>query len=379
MIYERHRHRYEVNNFLRRRLEAAGLVVSGTTPDERLVEIIELPDHPFFVASQFHPEFKSRPERPAPLFREFVGAAQRYAQQRRPQELPEPGDPIRAGRPEERGARALHEPTGRFQHARDVRPASEAEKARLNEQFAALCRIPSPFGPGGRGRRARDAASSRASASPSRPTRAATCSPASAGARSGPSCCARTSTPSRCTARSSPSSSTAGWENAHDTILGADNKAAVAVLLEVARRASVEGAPVGIELLFTVAEEDGLAGAKAFDAVRAARRLRLRLRPRHADRRGRRRLADVLPPQRRVPRPRRARRDPARGGPQRDPRRGARDRRDAARPHRRADDGQRRLDPRRQRLHQRRARALPAPGRGALARPGARRGRRRAR
>jgi CTP synthase len=74
VIYERHRHRYEVNNFLRRRLEAAGLVVSGTTPDERLVEIIELPDHPFFVASQFHPEFKSRPERPAPLFREFVGA-----------------------------------------------------------------------------------------------------------------------------------------------------------------------------------------------------------------------------------------------------------------------------------------------------------------
>ena len=75
MIYERHRHRYEVNNMLRRRLEAAGLVMSGTTPDERLVEIVELPDHPFFIASQFHPEFKSRPERPAPLFREFVAAA----------------------------------------------------------------------------------------------------------------------------------------------------------------------------------------------------------------------------------------------------------------------------------------------------------------
>ena len=113
VIYERHRHRYEVNNFLRRRLEAAGLVVSGTTPDERLVEIIELPEHPFFVASQFHPEFKSRPERPAPLFREFVGAAQRYARQHRQQELPEPGEPIRAGRPEE--ARAEAEPTGRFQ------------------------------------------------------------------------------------------------------------------------------------------------------------------------------------------------------------------------------------------------------------------------
>ncbi len=75
VIYERHRHRYEVNLFLRKRLEAAGLVVSGTSPDERLVEMIELDDHPFFVASQFHPEFKSRPERPAPLFRDFVGAA----------------------------------------------------------------------------------------------------------------------------------------------------------------------------------------------------------------------------------------------------------------------------------------------------------------
>jgi CTP synthase len=75
VIYERHRHRYEVNLFLRKRLEAAGLIVSGTSPDERLVEMIELDDHPFFIASQFHPEFKSRPERPAPLFRDFVGAA----------------------------------------------------------------------------------------------------------------------------------------------------------------------------------------------------------------------------------------------------------------------------------------------------------------
>jgi CTP synthase len=81
VIYERHRHRYEVNNHLRRRLEAAGLICSGTSPDERLVEAIELPfaDHPFFVASQYHPEFKSRPERPTPLFREFVGAALAYA------------------------------------------------------------------------------------------------------------------------------------------------------------------------------------------------------------------------------------------------------------------------------------------------------------
>jgi CTP synthase len=84
VIYERHRHRYEVNLFLRKRLEAAGLVVSGTSPDERLVEMIELEDHPFFVASQFHPEFKSRPERPAPLFRDFVGAALRHAREREP-------------------------------------------------------------------------------------------------------------------------------------------------------------------------------------------------------------------------------------------------------------------------------------------------------
>jgi len=76
-IEERHRHRYEVNNDLRPQLETAGLVVSGTTPDGRLVEMVELPDHPWFVASQFHPEFKSRPTRPAPLFREFVAAAAR--------------------------------------------------------------------------------------------------------------------------------------------------------------------------------------------------------------------------------------------------------------------------------------------------------------
>jgi CTP synthase len=85
VIYERHRHRYEVNLFLRKRLEAAGLVVSGTSPDERLVEMIELDDHPFFVASQFHPEFKSRPERPAPLFRDFVGAALQRAREREPE------------------------------------------------------------------------------------------------------------------------------------------------------------------------------------------------------------------------------------------------------------------------------------------------------
>jgi CTP synthase len=82
VVYERHRHRYEVNNLLRKRITNAkgvgpgcGLRICGTSPDERLVEVIELEDHPFFVASQFHPEFKSRPERPAPLFRDFIAAA----------------------------------------------------------------------------------------------------------------------------------------------------------------------------------------------------------------------------------------------------------------------------------------------------------------
>lgn len=73
-ISERHRHRYEFNNEYRERLEAKGLIVSGTTPDGQLVEIIELKDHPFFVGTQFHPEFKSRPLDPHPLFVEFVRA-----------------------------------------------------------------------------------------------------------------------------------------------------------------------------------------------------------------------------------------------------------------------------------------------------------------
>lgn len=80
-ISERHRHRYEVNNVFRNRLVEAGLVVSGTTPDGNLVEIVEVPDHPWFVGCQFHPEFKSRPIRPHPLFRDFVGAAIAYRAQ----------------------------------------------------------------------------------------------------------------------------------------------------------------------------------------------------------------------------------------------------------------------------------------------------------
>jgi CTP synthase len=82
VVHERHRHRYEVNNHYRPALVEGGLVVSGTFQEGRLVEVVELPDHPWFVASQFHPEFKSRPTRPAPLFREFVAAALMRARDR---------------------------------------------------------------------------------------------------------------------------------------------------------------------------------------------------------------------------------------------------------------------------------------------------------
>jgi len=75
LIYERHRHRYEFNNHFRELIRARGLVFSGTTPDGRLVEITEYHDHPWFVASQFHPEFKSRPNRPHPLFKQFIIAS----------------------------------------------------------------------------------------------------------------------------------------------------------------------------------------------------------------------------------------------------------------------------------------------------------------
>jgi len=75
IVYERHRHRYEVNNKFRKQLEEKGLIFSGLSPDEDLVEMIELKDHPYFVASQFHPEFKSRPWDPAPMFNSFIEAS----------------------------------------------------------------------------------------------------------------------------------------------------------------------------------------------------------------------------------------------------------------------------------------------------------------
>jgi len=82
VIYERHRHRYEVNNEYRPLLERHGMVFSGVSPDNRLVEMVELPDHPFFLAGQFHPEFKSRPNRPHPVFVGLVRAALEYRARR---------------------------------------------------------------------------------------------------------------------------------------------------------------------------------------------------------------------------------------------------------------------------------------------------------
>jgi CTP synthase len=110
VIYERHRHRFEVNNQYRDALERAGMVLSGQSPDGRLVEIVELRDHPWFVASQFHPEFRSRPDRPHPLFTGFIAAA--VANSEVPVGEPvEPSDRgVTPGRP---GAPSLALPIGR--------------------------------------------------------------------------------------------------------------------------------------------------------------------------------------------------------------------------------------------------------------------------
>jgi CTP synthase len=81
-VFERHRHRFEFNNDYREQLGAAGLVFSGLSPDGRLVEVAEIADHPWMLGTQFHPEFKSRPNRPHPLFRDFMGAAVAYSARR---------------------------------------------------------------------------------------------------------------------------------------------------------------------------------------------------------------------------------------------------------------------------------------------------------
>src|SRR5215212_8004551 len=149
-----------------------------------------------------------------------------------------------------------------------MRPASDAEKARLNDTFAALCRIPSRFGHEqacaeriradlqGMGMTAEaDAAGNLLATLPGRGGRTILL-------------CAHMDTVDDGGVPIDPVLGEEGWENANDGILGADNKAAVAVILELARRCSIEGSPVGLELLFTVSEEDALAGAKEFDASR---------------------------------------------------------------------------------------------------------------
>ncbi len=156
-----------------------------------------------------------------------------------------------------------------------MRPASEAERARLNETFAELCRVSSPFG---EERAIADDVTARLRAMGLEVDEDDAAGPARAGAgnllarisgRSERSIlrCAHLDTVSQA-APIDPVVVDGGWENANDGILGADNKAAVAVFLEVARRATIEGSPVGIELLFTVAEENGLLGASHFDAGR---------------------------------------------------------------------------------------------------------------
>jgi tripeptide aminopeptidase len=156
-----------------------------------------------------------------------------------------------------------------------VRPASEAEKERLGQTFAELCRIPSPFG---HERACADDVTARLRAMGLEVEEDDAAGPARAGAGNllaringryerSILLCAHLDTVEQA-APIEPVLVDGGWENANDAILGADNKAAVAVLLEVARRCTIEGSPVGIELLFTVAEENGLLGAKAFDVER---------------------------------------------------------------------------------------------------------------
>jgi CTP synthase len=88
VVYERHRHRYEFNNAYRSLFLETGFVISGTSPDGRLVEMIELPEHPFFIATQFHPEFRSRPNVPHPLFKGFIQAVKRHSTEAQISNLP---------------------------------------------------------------------------------------------------------------------------------------------------------------------------------------------------------------------------------------------------------------------------------------------------
>ena len=267
VIYERHRHRYEVNNHLRRRLEAEGLVCSGTSPDDRLVEVIELPDHPFFVASQFHPEFKSRPLRPQPLFREFVGAAlgtRRASARRRSSRTcrhrrrpPRRRTPKRARDPRADGARLGD------RAASGSRPTSSAcVRSRARRCASARWPTPSRRTSAPRGLDVHEDASGAATGSDAGNLLARI--PGPDGARTILLCAHLDTVPLAAPIEVTREGGV--FRNANEAILGADNKAAVAVLLAVARRLAGGGAPVGVELLFTTAEELALRGVKEVDA-----------------------------------------------------------------------------------------------------------------
>ena len=288
-MYERHRHRYEVNNHLRRRLEAAGLVCSGTSPDERLVEAIELPrdEHPFFVASQYHPEFKSRPERPAPLFREFVGAALEHA-----------GPARRSRRRRRRRSAARRVAAASARRSDAVRRATDAERERLHETFAALCRIESPSGRRARLRRLGHARSCAAWASRSTRTTPAPRVGSNAGNLLARIPGAGAGTHPAVRAHGHGPADRAGRAGARRRRLGERERR------DPRRRQQVRGGgassssrggstggpsrpPVGLELLFTICEEIALRGSREFDVGRLQQSVRLRVRPRHADRRDR--------------------------------------------------------------------------------------------
>ena len=303
---------------------------SGTSPDERLVEVIELARPPVLRRLAVPPRVQVAPRAPRAavprLRRRRAGARDASARAGgraaraagEPQQALDGGD----GRPREAERAARSNDT--------VRRAVPRSRARSADERACADAWPRELRALGLEVAEDDAAAATGAD-------AATCSRASPGARERSILlCAHLDTVPHGGADRAGARRRRLGERATTAILGADNKAAVAVLLALARRARVEGSPVGLELLFTVGEENGAGGRQGVRRVAAAPRVRLRLRPRLADRRGRRRLADLLPHRGRLPRPRRARRHPPRGRPQRDPRRRARDRRDAARAPRRA-------------------------------------------
>ena len=145
-ISERHRHRYEVNNDYRDALEQHGLVLSGPVARRRLVEMIELPEHPYFVGCQFHPEFKSRPQAPHPLFRRFIARRARAARLRRPPPTAEPSDAA-AGRTPAVSRNSRRRPSRSRARCARRRPASAVltEYCTTQRSFAFTLSVPAAY------------------------------------------------------------------------------------------------------------------------------------------------------------------------------------------------------------------------------------------